>query len=83
MKRKHRDILNRTGTTHLLIVLGLHVGLIASIYSASLPTHDRSSLRRVSGSIGHIGIWVLASLWGFMRTTAGAVGSSRCRKGPG
>ena len=30
MKRKHRDILNRTGTTHLLIVSGLHVGLIAS-----------------------------------------------------
>jgi competence protein ComEC len=30
LKRKHRDILNRTGTTHLLIVSGLHVGLIAS-----------------------------------------------------
>ncbi len=27
----HWDILNRTGTTHLLIVSGLHVGMVASI----------------------------------------------------
>ena len=31
LDRTHWDILNRTGTTHLLIVSGLHVGLIASI----------------------------------------------------
>ena len=31
LERTHWDILNRTGTTHLLIVSGLHVGLIASI----------------------------------------------------
>jgi len=31
LERTHWDILNRTGTTHLLIVSGLHIGLIASI----------------------------------------------------
>ena len=31
LERRHWDILNRTGTTHLLIVSGLHIGLIASI----------------------------------------------------
>ena len=31
LERGHWDILNRTGTTHLLIVSGLHIGLIASI----------------------------------------------------
>ena len=31
LDQQHWDILNRTGTTHLLIVSGLHIGLVASI----------------------------------------------------
>lgn len=31
LDQRHWEILNRTGTTHLLIVSGLHIGLVASI----------------------------------------------------
>jgi len=64
LDQTHWDILNRTGTTHLLIVSGLHIGLVASISFLVFRFLGLGVFRVIFLTVVFTGVYALLAGWG-------------------
>jgi competence protein ComEC len=64
LDQTHWDILNRTGTTHLLIVSGLHIGLVASISFLVFRFLGLGVFRVIFLTMVFTGVYALLAGWG-------------------